>query len=179
MTQQPASIPPVSQKKSVPVVVWVLGGCGCLTFGVFVIGVLAAITLPSFLNQIGKARASEAKSSLGVINRAQQSFQLEKGAFAISINDLDATVSSEFYDYQIVPQADSKKSAIATATPTEPELRSYTGFAFMLGSTPTDSTFIQGICESDTPSQTPPAAPAAPRSATEPVQCPPGSSLIE
>jgi type IV pilus assembly protein PilA len=180
MTQTPDdSMPPAaSQKSSVPVIFWILGGCGCLGAGLFIVVILAAIALPSFLNQTAKARGSEAKSNLGTLNRAQQTFLLEKGIFAKSIGDLDAKISGEFFEYQIIPSG-NPKSAIATAMPIEFNLKSYTGFAFTVGSSPTTSQFISGICETDNISITPPAAPLAPASATEPVQCPPGSSLVE
>ena len=43
---------------------------------IIIIGILAAIALPSFLNQANKARQSEAKSSVGALNRAQQAYYL-------------------------------------------------------------------------------------------------------
>jgi type IV pilus assembly protein PilA len=46
---------------------------------IIIIGILAAIALPSFLNQANKAKQSEAKTYLGSINRAQQGFYLEEG----------------------------------------------------------------------------------------------------
>jgi prepilin-type N-terminal cleavage/methylation domain-containing protein len=48
---------------------------------VIIIGVLAAVALPNLLGQVGKARESEAKTSLGALNRAQQGYFLEKQAF--------------------------------------------------------------------------------------------------
>jgi hypothetical protein len=84
MTQAPGEPIPVetTKKGGVPTFVWILGGCGCLGFGAFIFLILLAIALPSFLNQVGKARGSEAKSILGTINRAQQAFQLENGSFS-------------------------------------------------------------------------------------------------
>lgn len=49
---------------------------------VIIIGVLAAIALPNLLGQVGKARESEAKSTVGAMTRAQQAFFTEKGEFA-------------------------------------------------------------------------------------------------
>jgi type IV pilus assembly protein PilA len=43
---------------------------------VIIIGVLAAVALPNLLSQVGKARESEAKTAVGSINRAQQSYSL-------------------------------------------------------------------------------------------------------
>ncbi|HEY9635919.1 MAG TPA: type IV pilin-like G/H family protein [Coleofasciculaceae cyanobacterium] len=44
---------------------------------VIIIGILAAIALPSYLNQANKAKQSEAKTYVGSMNRAQQAFFLE------------------------------------------------------------------------------------------------------
>jgi type IV pilus assembly protein PilA len=176
MTQMPDSGSETPQKKgSIPAFIWILGGCGCLGVGLFIMAILVAIALPSFLNQVNKARGSEAKSNLGVIARAQQSYRLEQGTFATSIDQLDARITNQFFEYEIIPQAAPGKSVVFTAIPVEPDLRSYTGVAFQ----PTDDVFISGICETDSPSQTPPAAPPMPSSETEPIQCPPGSLLVE
>ncbi|ACB52188.1 putative HofG-like general secretion pathway protein [Crocosphaera subtropica ATCC 51142] len=65
---------------------------------VIIIGVLAAIALPNLLGQVGKARESEAKSTLGAMNRAQQTVFAEKGGFADSLADLEVPVGNEkFY----------------------------------------------------------------------------------
>jgi type IV pilus assembly protein PilA len=48
---------------------------------IIIIGILAAIALPAFLNQANKARQSEAKTNVGSMNRAQQAFYLEKSTF--------------------------------------------------------------------------------------------------
>lgn len=65
---------------------------------VIIIGVLAAIALPNLLGQVGKARESEAKSTLGAMNRAQQTAFAERGEFADSIAQLEVPVGNEkFY----------------------------------------------------------------------------------
>ncbi|MFE1744237.1 type IV pilin-like G/H family protein [Coleofasciculus sp. H7-2] len=48
---------------------------------IIIIGILAAIALPSFLNQANKAKQSEAKQYIGSMNRSQQAYYLEKNAF--------------------------------------------------------------------------------------------------
>lgn len=48
---------------------------------IIIIGILAAIALPSFLNQANKAKQSEAKTYVGSMNRAQQAFYLENDYF--------------------------------------------------------------------------------------------------
>jgi type IV pilus assembly protein PilA len=178
MTQTPGEPIPggTTKKGGVPVFVWVLGGCGCLTVGGFVFLILLAIALPSFLNQVGKARSSEAKSNLGTLNRAQQAFQLENGSFSPALEKLDARISSKFYSYEVVP-SDPKLSTFTTATPVDPSssLKSFIGFIFLTD--PTTSKVIYGICETDQPSQIPPSPPLPPIPGQE-VVCPPGSFLI-
>ncbi|MGB3311388.1 MAG: type IV pilin-like G/H family protein [Nodosilinea sp.] len=49
---------------------------------IIIIGILAAIALPSFLNQANKARQSEAQTYAGSVNRAQQAFYLENSEFS-------------------------------------------------------------------------------------------------
>ena len=49
---------------------------------VIIIGVLAAIALPSLLGQVGKAREVEAKNLVGRINNAQQEYYTTKAQFA-------------------------------------------------------------------------------------------------
>jgi type II secretion system protein G len=49
---------------------------------IIIIGILSSIALPSFLAQAAKARASEARSSIGSLNRAQQAYYLENQRFA-------------------------------------------------------------------------------------------------
>ena len=49
---------------------------------IIIIGILAAIALPNFLAQSAKAKQSEAKQNIAVINKAQTGFRSEKKAFA-------------------------------------------------------------------------------------------------
>jgi type IV pilus assembly protein PilA len=177
MTQIPSE--PITggtpKKGGVPVFVWVLGGCGCLTVGGFVFLVLLAIALPSFLNQVGKARGSEAKSTLGTINRSQQAFHLENKSFANSLKDLDARITPNFFSYEVVP-SDSKMETFTIAIPvsSESNLKSYIGFVFLSNLTTSES--VSGICETDSPSQTPPLPPMT---IGPNVKCAPGSSLVQ
>lgn len=75
---------------------------------VIIIGVLAAVALPNLLGQVGKARESEAKSTIGALNRAQQARYTEKSAFeASTINNLEvpvntsSTSTSNYYYYSV------------------------------------------------------------------------------
>lgn len=55
---------------------------------VIIIGILAAVALPSMLNQASKARLASAENQAGAINRAQQAYRLENANFATDIAGL-------------------------------------------------------------------------------------------
>ena len=88
MTQTPpendwtAESTPPTEKSKLPLILWIFAGCGCLFFGIILLGIASAILLPSFLNQATKARQSEAKQYIGAMNRSQQATYLEQGTFA-------------------------------------------------------------------------------------------------
>jgi type IV pilus assembly protein PilA len=70
---------------------------------VIIIGVLAAIALPNLLGQVGKARETEAKNTLGALNRAQQAYFSEKGAWAPSTDLVEVPTGGEnYYSFTIV-----------------------------------------------------------------------------
>lgn len=109
---------------------------------IIIVGVLAAIALPSFLNQIGKARGSEAKSSLGTINRSQQAYRLENNIFSSALTNLDAKISGNFYTYAVQAGATTTQ-ATAQATTTQAGLKASSALVNQNG-----DTFSQIICES-------------------------------
>lgn len=49
---------------------------------IIIIGILSAIALPSFLNQTIKASQTEARTNVGVMNRAQQVYYFDNQTFA-------------------------------------------------------------------------------------------------
>ena len=175
--QQPL---PSSNSNSSTVWIWLAAGlgCGCLSF--IVIGILAAIALPSFLNQASKARQAEAKAYLGSITKAQQAYYVEQGNFATSINKLALSLNldSENYSYQITPQSPNNKSVIITAKAKKTDLKSYTSAVFAIKEGNEIKT-IRGICESDRASTTPPAIPLLSSNKLSIVKCPAGSNLLE
>ncbi|WP_088892084.1 type IV pilin-like G/H family protein [Leptolyngbya ohadii] len=67
---------------------------------IIIIGILAAIALPSFLNQANRARQSEAASYVGSINRGQQAFYLQNDSFSGNLSSLELGISnSKYYTY--------------------------------------------------------------------------------
>jgi type IV pilus assembly protein PilA len=108
---------------------------------ILIVGVLSTVALPSFLNQTSKARASEAKSGIGAINRAQQFYRIERPIFASSLSDLSVQVTGKFYTYAIAGGVTSSYAA-TTAVPRQDELRSVAG-----GIDENGGRFLQLICE--------------------------------
>jgi len=104
---------------------------------IIIIGILAAIALPSFLNQAAKAKQSEAKSYVGSVNRAQQSYRIEKSAFATDITTLEIGIPSTTKDFTYT--VDPKSNAATTifgAVPTDSTtLRAYAGGVMVLSTT--------------------------------------------
>ena len=113
-----------------------------LLVAIVIIGLLSAIALPSYLNQAAKARSSESKSTLGIINRSQQAYYLERSAFASALNLLDAKIIGKFYSYAI--DSVSQASANATTTPKQDGLKIHSAEIIQNA-----DTFLSIICESN------------------------------
>ena len=104
---------------------------------IIIIGILAAIALPSFLNQANRARQSEAQTYVGSVNRAQQAYRLENRTFSNKIPDLGLGIQTEteFYEYVLTPDEDTDASAfgaLVQAIPDDPVLLGYAGLAYAL-----------------------------------------------
>lgn len=81
---------------------------------VFIMGVLSTIAIPTLFAQVEKSRQTEAKITLGAINRVQQGYRFEHGTFTIIAN-LPLTVTGKFYTYADSGTPDSQ-GAVHTAT---------------------------------------------------------------
>jgi prepilin-type N-terminal cleavage/methylation domain-containing protein len=121
---------------------------------IIIIGILAAIALPSFLNQTSKAKQTEAKLYLATVNRTQQAYFTEKGTFApgLSLLSLGTPVATENYRYVVL---ESTPTAAATgAANLKPNLKAYTGRVASGIITPISEVYSNAIiCESQTQSQ--------------------------
>jgi prepilin-type N-terminal cleavage/methylation domain-containing protein len=90
---------------------------------VVIIGVLAAVALPNYIAQIGKARETEAKVSLGAIGHSQQAFHFETHSFykGSDIQNLGVNPIGEYFSYTVDSIGISDKDkAIHTAYATNP-----------------------------------------------------------
>jgi type IV pilus assembly protein PilA len=108
---------------------------------IIIIGILAAIALPSFLNQANKARESEAKTYVGSMNRGQQAYYLENDAFGTLANiGIGIPTSTGYYKY------DSTTSALSTAAKTKGAVRDFSGIVVVTG-TGASALSTAKICE--------------------------------
>ncbi|MEM8543287.1 MAG: type IV pilin-like G/H family protein [Cyanobacteria bacterium P01_H01_bin.119] len=85
---------------------------------IIIIGILAAIALPAFLNQANRARQSEAVTYIGSINRSQQAYRLEEPTFSNDIPNLGLgiKIDTEFYAYGDRADTDPAASVLTAGT---------------------------------------------------------------
>lgn len=102
---------------------------------IIIIGILSAIALPSFLNQAAKARQSEARTNVGALNRAQQSYYLENQGFTTTINDLGIGITTSTNFNYAATSANTNAEVINQGTALNADLKSYAGGVFKTGST--------------------------------------------
>ncbi len=122
---------------------------------IIIIGILAAIALPNFLNQGVKAKQSEAKQNVVLVNKTQNSYRAEKNTFAPSFNILaigsvtDSVAAGEGttvnYNYKIV--VDNVETATVLATPLDLALKGYSGRATRYDNTSQQSVISTILCE--------------------------------
>ena len=122
---------------------------------IIIIGILAAIALPNFLNQTSKAKQSEARQNIALVNKTQNSFRAENNTFATSFNVLAigsvtgaANGSTTNYTYTIAGTVDN---ATVLATFRDTGLKSYSGGAVRFTNSANQSVIGTVMCENITP----------------------------
>jgi prepilin-type N-terminal cleavage/methylation domain-containing protein len=122
---------------------------------IIIIGILAAIALPSFLNQANRARESEAKSYIGTMNRGQQAYFLEAQEFASDISFLGLGIATDTDNYSYVinrPNATSVNNQAQPEKQADATVRAYIGGVGVSTVTGTgEATTIATLCEGVTP----------------------------
>ncbi len=147
---------------------------------IIIIGILAAIALPSFLNQANKAKQSEAKQYVGTLVRAQQAFYLEESKFAASISSLSKPVAAATtnYDYRTAPDGSDGANVYGTPAKGKNALKAYSGAAQIAVATATsEATSFGGVCESVTLGPTELTAPTF--EADGKLKCNPGNPIAK
>lgn len=122
---------------------------------IIIIGILAAIALPSFLNQANKAKESEAKSYVGSMNRTQQAYLLENNTFTSEINKLGLGIATSTTNYTYGVPTANKTAAASVSYPANTNLlRTHTGGVQVFTSTTTsETTSVAILCQSIKPAE--------------------------
>ena len=123
---------------------------------IIIIGILAAIALPSFLNQAAKARQSEAKTYTGSMNRSQQAYYLEKQGFAPSLTTLSLGIPTTTANYTYSTSGAAKgatgvaAAALSSALVRDQSLKAYGGAVNVATPTGTgEATTLAALCEAE------------------------------
>jgi type IV pilus assembly protein PilA len=125
---------------------------------IIIIGILAAIALPSFLNQSNKAKQGEAKTYISSLNKGQQAYFTQKGAFVVTdaqvpILGLGIPTQTTNYVYNI--SGVTNDNAIGKATPNAAALKGYAGRVQLVQLTATSEVTSYTIsCEQRDPTAT-------------------------
>jgi len=133
---------------------------------IIIIGILAAIALPSFLSQSNKAKQSEAKTYTGALNKGQQAYYTEKGRFG-AFDFLNVGVKQTTTNYAYSTSASTYDNinatnnfAINTAIAQNVALRGYIGRVQLNTVTSTsDITGFATLCEANIAGSTAPSPP--------------------
>ncbi len=91
---------------------------------IIIIGILAAIALPSFLNQANKAKQSEGKQYLSSINKGQQAYYAENTAFGATISELGIGLKTQTSNF-VYANGTSTDGATSTAAPASSAMKAY------------------------------------------------------
>ncbi len=115
----------------------------------FIIGVLGAIALPSFLSQANKGHCNEARAYIGTINKGQEAYFTEKKKFSQSIADLQvgirtASINYNYHTKVINQGTNSVAVGYSTTTPSGATLKNYVGFVSLI---PKKLTSVGILCE--------------------------------
>ncbi len=101
---------------------------------VVIIGILAAIALPSFLAQTAKAKQSEARTYLGSWAKAQKAFRTENAQFAEDWTTLSLGLGTDTrnYEYSVDGGGSGASDASGFATSKAADLKSYSAAVIVL-----------------------------------------------
>ena len=120
---------------------------------IVIIGILATIAIPNFLNQDVKAKQSESKQNITLINKAQNSYRAENTTFAASFDVLaigsiggGTTGSTVNYSYTI---AGATETATVFSNPIDKALKGHSGGVTRYNNAASQSVIGTVICEAN------------------------------
>ncbi len=115
----------------------------------------AAIYLPNFLHSGSKAKEFEAKTAVKWMNRAQETYFLEKSTFSDSLENLDLDIATQTENFNYSTRA-TKSAVFNYGISRRKRLKSYVGGVFVLpvtefGTYKDAMTTIKILCKVDSP----------------------------
>ena len=155
---------------------------------IIIIGILAAIALPAFLNQANRARQAEADQTVGAVTRAQQAYRLERPEFANNVDKLGIGVRTQtdnyYYNDAHGVRADTNLGDISAGTETlttvallyanakDPAgVRDAVGGTYVTTDLEGNATTVTLLCRGETPGADPGIQQTAPEDVNEEITC--------
>jgi type IV pilus assembly protein PilA len=123
-----------------------------LLVAVIIIGVLAALGIPNLLSQVGKARDTELRSTVGTINRAQQAFHFEKRYFSSATDELGVKVTLQYQTQPSLVADPSGNFATVTTQALNYLTNGTKAFSGMIEYN-TNGEYLSILCGSNSPAQ--------------------------
>jgi type IV pilus assembly protein PilA len=122
-----------------------------------IVGILATIALPNFLSQAVKAKQSEAKQNVALVNRAQVRYRNEYNQFSTSFDllavgaGLVGTTTSTLsnYSYTLSGGSDPANQATIQARSLDSAAKSYTGGNLKFNNPNHESVITAAVCETN------------------------------
>ena len=117
-----------------------------------ILGLLAAIALPSFLSRGGKAKINEGAAYTSAINKAQQAYYTENGKFITQNTpegwaSLGVGIKTQTTNYKYLISPIGKSGVNAFAIPLNKNNKGYLGVVGLFGTNPRDKTSQAIVCE--------------------------------
>ncbi|MEG4988849.1 type IV pilin-like G/H family protein [Microcoleus sp. BR0-C5] len=149
----------------------IYSGCGCLVLLMFLLPLLRLLTyyafeLPSFLKSANKAKQSEAKQYISSMNKAQQTYLVDKSSFSNSFEALGLGLKTETLHYKYSTRATKQAAFNYGVSKNQKELKSYIGGAFLVPASQVNAKAPKNeirtaaiLCEADSPGIIKPAEP--------------------
>lgn len=149
---------------------------------IIIIGILAAIALPNFLNQTAKAKQTEAQQNIGSINRTQTAYRSENSAFAgnfdtLGIGILVGTSSNTSTLNYIYSLSAANNNATIIAQSKDSALKSYGGGNNFYLNSASQSVIASVVCGAQQPGTASASAPAVTSTTSAPT-CPTGYNQL-
>ena len=91
-----------------------------LLIAIVIVGILAAVALPTYTNYMVRARRADAKTALEQLRASQEMFRAERGGYSTDLNQLVNSwgVPNVSGDYAILLNSATANGFLAEAAPT-------------------------------------------------------------